>query len=133
MSLQPTGAAYSHRRRLARLFGDRRFSQRYPIIAELEYRVVQDDLVTGGGAGRSVNLSAGGMLFESENMLTPGAEVELTVAWPVLLNDKIALNLCVLGVVARSDGALHAISFREHEFCLRGRYRMNGRRFSPAA
>lgn len=133
MSLQPSGSAFSHRRRLARLFGDRRFSQRYPIIAELECRVVSDDLVTGSGSGRSVNLSASGMLFESECLLTPGAEVEVTLAWPVLLNNKIALNLCVFGVVARSDGALHAISFREHEFCLRGRYRLNGRRFRPAA
>jgi hypothetical protein len=119
----------SVRRRLQLALGDRRLSRRYPIAAELEYCAVGRDGLQFRGTGRSINLSTGGILFQSEQGLTPNMRIELTIAWPARLNDAVDLNLCVSGRVARSDGAFHAVRIREHEFCLRGRFRLAGPRF----
>jgi hypothetical protein len=119
----------SVRRRLQLAVGDRRLSRRYPIAVELEYRAVGRDGLPFRGAGRSVNLSTGGILFQSKQALTPGMRIELTIAWPARLNDAVDLNLCVSGRVARSDGNFHVVRIREHEFCVRGRFRLAGPRF----
>ncbi|HLI82422.1 MAG TPA: PilZ domain-containing protein [Bryobacteraceae bacterium] len=124
------------RRRLKLAQGDRRLSRRYPIAAELEYRAVRRDGLPFRGAGRSLNLSTGGILFQSEQALTLGMRIELTIAWPARLNDAVDLNLCVSGRVARTDGNLYVVRIREHEFCVRGRFRLAGPRFratEPAA
>jgi hypothetical protein len=128
-SMQPLGA----RRRVLLVLGDRRFNQRYPIAAELEYRAVAEDGSLLRGSGQSINLSASGVLFEAKHTLAPGTRIELSIAWPVRLNDSVALNLCVSGRVSRSDGLSCAVRIREHEFCLRGRYRLAGSRFRTAA
>jgi hypothetical protein len=125
----PDTLSASARRRLQLALGDRRLSRRYPISAELEYRAVGRDGVPFRGAGRSVNVSTGGILFQAEQALTPGMRIELTIAWPARLNDAVDLNLCVSGRVARSEGAFHVVRIREHEFCVRGRFRLAGPRF----
>jgi hypothetical protein len=125
------------RRELLRL-GDRRFSRRYPIIAELEFQAIGDDGLRVKGLGRSIDLSTGGVLFEVDQILREGAlrkgmPIELVIAWPARLNRSLALNLCVSGRVARSHGTMHAVRMRDHDFCLRGRYRLGGLRFRSVA
>jgi PilZ domain len=119
----------SVRRRLQLAVGDRRLTRRYPITTELEYRIVGRDGLAYRGSGRTVNLSTGGILFQSEQALTPGMRIELTIAWPARLNDAVDLNLCVSGRVARTDGKSHVVRIREHEFCVRGKFRLPGPRF----
>jgi hypothetical protein len=134
---QPPNAVGARRRALLAL-GDRRFHRRYPITAELEYRAVGEDGRAVQGSGRCLNLSTGGVLFETGEPLEAGMRVELAIAWPVRLNDSLALNLRVSGRISRSSGTSHGVRIREHEFCLRGRYRVAGPRFqtlpaSPAS
>jgi hypothetical protein len=129
-------AAASTARRLQLAMGDRRLARRYPIATELEYRIIGREGLAYRGAGRTINLSTRGILFQSEQALTPGMRIELTIAWPARLNDAVDLNLCVSGRVARTDGKSHVVRIREHEFCVRGRYRLRGPRFhvtEPAA
>ena len=130
----PNSLGASRRILLSR--GDRRLSRRYPIAVELEYRAAGNDGPAIQGFGRTLNLSTGGVLFETDQPLRPEMRIELAIAWPVRLNESLALNLCVCGRVARTDGQFHAIRIREHEFCLRGRYRLakpRFRSFIPAA
>ncbi|MBV9507914.1 MAG: PilZ domain-containing protein [Acidobacteriia bacterium] len=123
----------STRRQARILAGDRRINQRYPIQADLEYRIIQKGEVVLAGAGRSVDVSTGGILFEAPADLTLGAELEISLAWPARLHDSVAINLCVSGKVTRSDGARHAATIEEHEFYLRGRHRSPSPRFRAAA
>jgi PilZ domain len=122
----------SVRRRLKLATGDRRLTRRYPIATELEYRIIGREGLACSGAGQTINLSTGGVLFQSEQALTLGMRIELTIAWPARLNDAVDLNLCVSGRVARTDGKSHVVRIREHEFCVRGRYRLAGPRFRIA-
>lgn len=112
------------------LRGERRSCRRYPIAVNLEYRVVRGSEVTCTGNGRTINLSTGGVLFEAAQALPEGCDIEVLVAWPALLDNEIALNLCIAGRVAWSSGFRSAVRVVNHEFCLRGRYRLSGRRFS---
>ncbi len=114
------------RRRLQLAIGDRRLARRYPIAAELEYCVVGRHGQACRGAGRTIDLSTGGILFQSDDELSPGMGIELTIAWPARLNGAVDLNLCVSGRVARTDGKLHVVRIREHEFRVRGKYRLPG-------
>ena len=129
---QPPNAVGARRRALLAL-GDRRLNRRYPITAELEYRAVGEGGRVVHGTGQCLNLSTGGVLFETGEPLEAGMRVELAIAWPVRLNDSLALNLRVSGRISRSSGTSHAMRIREHEFCLRGRYRLAGARFQTLA
>src|ERR1700674_3736059 len=115
--------------------GDRRSQRRYAIAADLEYRVICGCQVIQTGMGRTVNLSKSGILFESEQMLPAGTEMEVSIAWPVRLRDTVALNLCVSGQIAWSLAERHALTILRYEFCVRGRYGLSNRRLSlwPAA
>jgi hypothetical protein len=110
--------------------GDRRSERRYAIAANLEYRVICDCQVIQTGIGRTVNLSKSGILFESEEILPVGTEMEVSIAWPVRLRDTVALNFCVSGRISWSRGKLHALTILRHEFCVRGRYGLSSRRVS---
>jgi hypothetical protein len=120
------------RRWIRVLAGDRRRSQRYPIAADLEYRIVAANQVIATGTGRCLNLSARGILFQCPAVLPVGTDVEIDVAWPARLNHKLNLNLSLSGTVSRTDGALHAVFFLQYEFRIRGRYRASGPRFPTA-
>lgn len=103
--------------------GDRRSDRRYEIAAELEYRVISGERVVQTGNGRTVNFSRTGILFEAEQPLPVGTEVEVSVAWPVRLDNAVAINLYISGQVARSISGHNAIRILDHEFRIRGRQR----------
>ena len=119
----------THRLRNTLWSNERRSSRRDTITADLEYRVMCDQEVVRTGSGRTVDLSNGGILFESDEGLPVGSDIEAAIAWPVLLENEVALNLCVSGRVSRSSDGKSAIKITNHEFCLRGRYRLSGPRF----
>jgi hypothetical protein len=100
------------------------------IAADLEYRVICGHQVIQTGIGRTVNLSKSGLLFESEQILPAGTDMEVSVAWPVRFHDTVALNLCLSGQVTWSSAERHALSILRHEFCVRGRYGLSNRRLS---
>jgi len=62
-----------------------------------------DQGVVGTGSGRTVDLSNGGILFESDEGLPVGCGIEAAIAWPVLLENEVAFNLCVSAEVSRSS------------------------------
>jgi hypothetical protein len=95
---------------------DRRDRRRYDIDLALHYKVLGQHHVDQSGAGKAVNLSAGGIAIAIGEVLTPGSTVELAVAWPVLLNQNCPLKLVVTGKVVRSTQAMTAIRMERYEF-----------------
>ena len=95
---------------------DRRHSDRFPIVREMRYRILNKRNVTEPVAGTTVNLSSSGVLFAAEGIMSPGWRVELSINWPVKLNDKCALKLVARGRVVRSERGIAAIEILEHEF-----------------
>jgi len=68
------------------------------------------------GTGSTEDLSSGGIRFVTDDPPPEGAEIELRVAWPFLLQNVCRMELLVWGVIVRSDAAGSVVRMRKHEF-----------------
>lgn len=107
----PLGAAL-----LYEFVSDRRVHRRYPIILEVEYKLLKLGRVIEVGSGRTLNISTGGILFEANNTLHPSRRIELTLRWPMLLDGVFPMKLVIQGSIKRNDGNRIAMSTKSHEF-----------------
>lgn len=95
---------------------DRRQSDRFPIAREVRYRILDKRIAAESGKGNTLNMSSSGVLFAVEGAVPPGLRVELSINWPVKLNDKCALRFVARGRVVRAERGTAAIEILEHEF-----------------
>ncbi|PWU04892.1 MAG: hypothetical protein C5B51_16020 [Terriglobia bacterium] len=96
--------------------GDRRTDRRYDIVLDLRWKLIRRRRVLDAGTGTTLDLSSGGILFESERQLPAGGHIELSISWPVLLHNVAPLQLVVTGRVVRAAGRRAAIRMTQHEF-----------------
>jgi len=97
---------------------DQRSRGRYPISLELQYKLFRGGRVQQTGTGRTVNISSGGVLFETEDLLPPRGTVEVAMQWPFLLQGVCGLKLVMRGRIVRSGGHRRVTALRAefHEF-----------------
>ena len=95
--------------------GERRAHERYPIRLDVEFRV-RDRKRVQIGRGHTVNLSSGGILFESEQPLDPGIPIELSITWPWCITDQVGLKLQVSGRTLRAQQNRIAVKAERHKF-----------------
>jgi hypothetical protein len=72
--------------------------------------------VLDSGSGRTIDLSSSGLSFDAGRPLPVGLNVELSIAWPALLNEIAPMQLAVSGRIVRTDGHRAAIRMVHHEF-----------------
>lgn len=96
--------------------GERRSDRRYDLRLELRWKLIRRRRILEAGQGNTVDFSSGGVLFESDRAMPVGLNVELSIAWPVLLHNVAQLQLVVSGKVVRSQGRRTAIRMTQHEF-----------------
>ena len=92
---------------------ERRHRTRFPI--ELGARYTVEGCREIERAGRTVNISSGGLLITSADKLALGASIKVVVEWPVLMDETCPLALHIHGNVIRSDQDLVAVQFSCHE------------------
>ncbi len=97
---------------------EQRARGRYPISLELQYKLLRGSRVAQAGTGRTLNISSGGVLFETEDRLPGRGLVELAMQWPFLLEGVCGLKLVMRGHIVRSAGspAVTAIRAEFREF-----------------
>jgi hypothetical protein len=96
--------------------GDRRIDRRYPILLNLRWKLIRRKRALDTGTGSTIDLSSGGILFESGRPLPEGLNVELAISWPVFLHNVAPLQLVARGRIVRSEGGRIAIRMIRHEF-----------------
>jgi len=96
--------------------GDRRLQRRYPLELDLEYRILKDNRVVSTGAGRTANLSSGGVMFHADEGVPYGPSVELSVRWPAVLGNAPFLELRISGRLVRNDGQGVALRMSKYHF-----------------
>ena len=106
---------------------ERRSKRRFVIDQEVRYKMLYGQRIAETGVGRSMNVSSNGIWFTTENMLTTGMPVELSMNWPVLLNESCAMKLMIYGCVVRANDKGAAVAIERYEF------RTQGRGFQAAA
>lgn len=99
---------------------DRRTKRRFLIEQEVHYKMLYGQRIAETGNGRTMNISSGGVWFSTENMLTTGMPIELSMTWPVLLNDSCPMKLMIYGCVVRSNGKSAAVAIERYEFRTQG-------------
>jgi hypothetical protein len=95
---------------------ERRRSERFSIQREVRYKVFKKRRGSLVGSGKTINISSSGVLFTSDEVLRLGERLELSISWPVRLDNKNALKLVVLGTVVRVTPGCTAMQIRHHEF-----------------
>ena len=95
---------------------ERRASQRFLIECKAEYRVISRGVADVSGWGQTVNVSSSGILLTVEHVLSVGWRMEVSVDWPVRLDDKIPLKWVLKGQVVRSATREVALSIKRYQF-----------------
>jgi hypothetical protein len=99
---------------------ERRTKRRFLIDQEVRYKMLYGQRIAETGVGRTVNISSSGVWFSTENMLTTGMPVELSMSWPVLLNDVCPMKLMIYGCIIRSNEKGAAVAIERYEFRTQG-------------
>jgi hypothetical protein len=99
---------------------ERRGKRRFHIEQEVRYKMLYGQRIAETGVGKTVNISSGGVWFSTESMLTAGMPVELSMNWPVLLNDSCPMKLMIYGCIIRSSERGAAVAIERYEFRTQG-------------
>jgi len=114
-----------------RLDRERRIKRRFHIDQEVRYKMLYGQRIAETGVGRTMNISSVGGWFSTENMLTSGMPVELSMNWPVLLNDSCPMKLMIYGCVVRSNERGAAVAIERYEFRTQGSRAFQGTAAAP--
>src|ERR1043165_3115619 len=96
--------------------GDRRKGRRYSIQMDLRWKLIRRRKLLLSGVGHTSDLSSNGIMFNAGRPLPEGLDVELSIAWPILLNDESPMQLAVSGRIVRCNGNQVALRMVQHEF-----------------
>ncbi len=99
---------------------ERRIKRRFTIEQDVRYKMLYGQRIAETGSGKTLNISSGGVWFTTENMLTSGMPIELSMNWPVLLNDSCPMKLMIYGCVVRSNEKGAAVAIERYEFRTQG-------------
>ena len=99
---------------------ERRSSGRFPIHQEVIYTLLEGKARSEAGAGKTVDMSSGGILFTTSESLHPGKRLELAVNWPARLDGTCRLKLVAMGRIVRSEVDRAAIAIEHYEFRTQG-------------
>jgi hypothetical protein len=99
---------------------EQRLKSRYPLDLSVRFRL-RSGSSHYSGAGRTVNVSSGGVLVVTEHVVSQhdvreGAKVELSFEWPALLDGRIPLQLFAVGLVVRRGTSDFAVAFERYQF-----------------
>ena len=92
---------------------ERRANRRYPITADLCYRILNRKKVIESGRGRTIDVSSTGVLFEAPLTLPRGLKIEICIDWPAL-SDR--LELFAEGRIVRGRKNYTAVHIRKFSF-----------------
>ena len=95
---------------------DQRAHRRYPIGLVVEYKLLSKGRIERLGSGKTLNVSSGGVCFESDAPLPVKGSIEIVMNWPLLLEGVCPLRLIMRGRIVRNNGQLVAIQAKHHEF-----------------
>jgi hypothetical protein len=100
---------------------ERRVKRRFPVEQEIRYKMLYGQRIAETGSGKTCNISSSGLWFTTESMLTSGMPIELSMTWPVLLNETCPMKLMIYGCVVRSNERGAAVAIERYEFRTQGR------------
>ena len=95
---------------------ERREKIRFPMERELRYKLLEGDAIIASGAGATYNMSSGGVAFTCDRPLSMGAFIELSIGWPVQLDNGCPMRMIVFGKVLRTGLHRSVCTIEKYEF-----------------
>jgi hypothetical protein len=114
--------AFSHNERDGELPGqpapgrrERRRTRRYPLKLEVAYRTASEG---GGftGSGETRDISSRALLFTADSELAAGANLQVTLRWPVELGGATPIRLLASGPILRRDSRGIVLLIKRYAF-----------------
>ena len=85
----------------------------YPIVLKVDYKLPHGAM---SGHGWTASLSSKIVEFIAAEPLPLHSQINLSIAWPALLNEKVALRLCIQGQVIKSGDNCVLVQMQRYEF-----------------
>jgi hypothetical protein len=95
---------------------ERRASRRYPVNADVEFRLISDSEIGAYQRACLVNLSTNDLMLECDGELAQGQEVELMIQWPARRGKGAEIVLHAIGHTVRVDGSCTAVRIARSDF-----------------
>jgi PilZ domain len=95
---------------------ERRSKTRFPMQREVRYKLLEGDRIIASGTGTTCNMSSSGVAFTCDRPLPMGGFIELSISWPVLLDNGCPMRLIVFGKVLRTGMNRSVCTVEKHEF-----------------
>ena len=99
---------------------ERRTKRRFRLEQEVRYKMQFGQRLAETGTGTTANISSSGLWFSTVSPLGAGMPIEISMNWPVLLNDVCPMKLMVYGCVVRSTEKGAAVAIERYEFRTQG-------------
>jgi FixJ family two-component response regulator len=95
---------------------ERRNNARFPCRLAVSYQTLEQPIFAGEGSSETLNISSKGLLFTSKEKLHPGQLVQVSLDWPVRLENQVPLKLVAEGRVVRNSQGQTAMTIDKYEF-----------------
>jgi hypothetical protein len=95
---------------------ERRGKFRFAMERDVRYKLAEDGVVVVAGSGQTIDMCSGGVAFVTEQPLPPGGFVELSISWPVLLDETCPMRFVVFGRILRSSSRKTVCTIDKYEF-----------------
>lgn len=92
-----------------------RATLRYPIRSAVAYKILGSE-ATISGTGITMDISRSGVSFLCGEALPLGSRATLSIAWPAVLSDGVALLFHVEGHVIRVEDHLTVVDIHRYDF-----------------
>jgi hypothetical protein len=92
----------------------------FPLVLPLKYETISSKGKAISGTGSTVLLSSTAIIFSADQPVRRGVRCEISIAWPVLLQGRIRLQLVLQSVITRSEGQFVMGRVSKYEFRTRG-------------
>ena len=92
---------------------------RYPLHLPLRFRAYRGPNLIKNGEGETLSMSSKEVLFWTDQEPEGGLVAELSVDWPVLLEGRTPLQLCIFGDILWCKGQHVLVRITDYELKLR--------------
>jgi hypothetical protein len=99
---------------------EKRLKRRFAVEQDVRYKMLYGQRIAETGVGRTTNISSSGIWFSTSSPLTVGMPIEISMNWPVLLNDSCPMKLMIYGCVVRAHSSGAAVAIERYEFRTQG-------------
>jgi hypothetical protein len=94
--------------------------RRFRLEQEVRYKMLFGQRIAESGTGTTSNISSSGVWFSTTSPLNAGMPIEISMNWPVLLNEVCPMKLVIYGCVVRSTEKGAAVAIERYEFRTQG-------------